>query len=102
MEKVRAARALGDLPRIDAALQAGQLSYCKVRAMTRVATADNEELLLEQARTSTGAQLEKVCSGLRRARRVVGEENKRAPPERYVRKRHTQEGMVRIEMVLRI
>ena len=100
-EKVRAARALGDLPKIDAALEAGQLSYCKVRAMTRVATADNEELLLEQARTSTGAQLEKVCSGLRRAQRIIGQDNNHAPPERYVRKRHTQEGMVRIELVLR-
>ena len=100
MEKVRAARALGDLPRIDAALKAGELSYCKVRAMTRVATAENEDLLLEQARSSTGAQLEKVCSGLRRAQRIIGQDNKHAPPERYVRKRHTQEGMVHIEMVL--
>ncbi len=72
-EKVRAARALGKLPRIDAALQQGELSYCKVRAMTRVATPENEELLLEQARTSTGAQLEKVCSGLRRAQRGIGQ-----------------------------
>ena len=37
-EKVRVARALGELPRIDAAFAAGELSYCKVRAMTRVAT----------------------------------------------------------------
>ena len=37
-ERVRVANALGALPRIDAALGAGELSYCKVRAMTRVAT----------------------------------------------------------------
>ena len=100
-EKVRAARALGELPRIDSALEAGQLSYCKVRAMTRVATPDNEELLLEQARTATGAQLEKVCSGLRRAQRIVEHGAlPHTPPDRYVRKRHTQEGMVRIELLL--
>jgi hypothetical protein len=49
-EKVRVANALGDLPLIDAALREGKLSYCKVRAMTRVATPDNEALLLEQSR----------------------------------------------------
>src|SRR5512140_1520644 len=37
-EKVRVARALGGLPRIDDALRRGVISYSKVRAMTRVAT----------------------------------------------------------------
>src|SRR5436305_4131059 len=41
-EKVRVARALGGLPRIDAAFAAGRLSYAKVRAITRVANAENE------------------------------------------------------------
>src|SRR5262245_4145371 len=38
-EKVRIARALGGLPRIDQAFAAGRLSYAQVRAVTRVATA---------------------------------------------------------------
>jgi hypothetical protein len=42
-EKVRVARALADLPRIGAAMQRGELSYSKVRALTRVATSDCEE-----------------------------------------------------------
>src|SRR5262249_54893372 len=46
-EKVRVARALGDLPAIDDALRLGKLSYAKVRALTRVATAENERRLLE-------------------------------------------------------
>src|SRR5256885_1321107 len=44
-EKVRVARALGALPRIDAAFADGRLSYAKVRAITRVANTDNEERL---------------------------------------------------------
>ena len=37
-ERVRVARALPDLPRISQALARGELSYSKVRALTRVAT----------------------------------------------------------------
>src|SRR5437764_2695789 len=40
-EQVRVARALGKLPLIDAALAKAELSYSKVRALTRVATAKN-------------------------------------------------------------
>jgi hypothetical protein len=45
-EWVRVARALEGLPRIGAAMACGQLSYSKVRAVTRVATAATEESLL--------------------------------------------------------
>ena len=45
-EKVRVARALGDLPRLARALADGDLSYAKVRALTRVATPETEERLL--------------------------------------------------------
>jgi len=95
-EKVRVAVALGSLPKIDAALRRGELSYCKVRAMTRVAIADNEELLLAQARGTTGAELERICSGFRKVLRgpVVDEEH------RYVRRRFMQDGTVQIEMRL--
>ena len=55
-EKVRVARALGKLPAIDEALRVGKLSYAKVRALTRVATAANEARLLEMALYATGAQ----------------------------------------------
>src|SRR5207249_2260194 len=37
-ERVRVARALGTLPRLAEALARGELSYSKVRALTRVAT----------------------------------------------------------------
>jgi uncharacterized protein DUF222 len=45
-ERVRVARALGTLPQLAAALARGELSYSKVRALTRVATPETEERLL--------------------------------------------------------
>src|SRR5437868_7697084 len=45
-ERVRVARALGSLPRLSEALSRGELSYAKVRALTRVATPATEERLL--------------------------------------------------------
>src|SRR5262245_60123090 len=48
-EKVRVARALESLPRVSDAMACGQLSYSKVRAITRVAGPETEELLLSIA-----------------------------------------------------
>src|SRR3972149_10797182 len=67
-EHVRVAKALGALPRIDDALRRGALSFAKVRAMTRVATAANEEGLLDMALRSTAAQLERLCRVYRQVR----------------------------------
>jgi hypothetical protein len=99
-EKVRVARALGGLPAIDDALRRGQLSYAKVRALTRVATAENEGRLLEMALASTGAQLERIC---RTFRRVLGQQCPGDPTpdeRRYVSERVLPSGMVRLEAVL--
>src|SRR5690606_33411622 len=98
-EKVRVARALGGLPRIDAAFAAGRLSYSKVRAMSRVARPENEDLLLIFATSATGAQLEKICRGFR----AVARRERKARPaedERFVRRRWLPSGMVRIEACL--
>ena len=98
-EKVRVARALEGLPAIDAALEGGEISYSKVRAMTRVADARNEEALLEMARGTTGAQLEKIC---RLTRQVREEDGKPSEEEcrRYVVSRATDDGMVSIQVRL--
>ncbi len=48
-ENVRVAHALQDLPRTSAEMEAGRLSYTKVRAITRVATEATEGELLELA-----------------------------------------------------
>ena len=59
-EKVRTARALGSLPLIDAAFRDGQLSYSKVRALTRVATPENETELLAAARQTSAEGVEQL------------------------------------------
>jgi hypothetical protein len=59
-EKVRVAKALQELPRISDALRRGIVSYSKVRAMTRVATRENEEELVWFAQQGTAAHVEKL------------------------------------------
>ena len=68
-EKVRAARALTGLPLTSAAMARGEISFSKVRALTRVATVESEGDLLELARGTTAAQLERVVRGWKRGTR---------------------------------
>lgn len=63
-EKVRVARALGELPQIDAAFAKAEVSYSKARAMTRIATPENEDRLPRMAKNATAAQLETTCRGV--------------------------------------
>jgi hypothetical protein len=65
-EKVRLARALGGLPRLARALARGELSYAKVRALTRIATPDLEERLVVIGRSGTAQQVERIVRGWRR------------------------------------
>ncbi len=100
-EHVRVANRLGALPLIDDELRCGRTSYAKVRAMTRVATAANESMLLEEARHSTGAQLELIC---RKYKTVQRHDDDTTPADdqqrRFVARHDTADGMVRIEAVL--
>ncbi len=70
-EKVRVARALGALPRIAEALERGEISYSKVRAVTRVATPETEARLLGVARAGTASHVERIVRGWRRVDRLV-------------------------------
>ena len=63
-EKVRVARALATLPHLAQALSRGELSYAKVRALTRVATPDNEHRLLKVGRAGTAAHVERIASSV--------------------------------------
>ena len=62
-EKVRAARALEHLPLISEAMAKGELSFSKVRALTRAAVPENEAELLEFARAGSAANLERLVRG---------------------------------------
>ena len=64
-EKVRVAHALKTLPSITTAFSKGELSYSKVRALTRVARTDNEEDLLRFALKTTSSRVEERCRELR-------------------------------------
>lgn len=66
-DRLRIARALTELPLISAEFAAGRLSYSKVRAITRVATAEDEADLVTFARDATAAMLERFVRGYRGA-----------------------------------
>ena len=62
-EHVRVACRLSQLPVVDEAFGAGKLSYCKVRAITRVADEQTEGKLVDNAVQMSRAELELHCRG---------------------------------------
>src|SRR5499426_4496596 len=76
-ERVRVARALEGLPRLKTALAHGELSYAKVRALTRIATAATEERLLAVGRAGTAEHVERIVRGWRRVDRKAEVEETR-------------------------
>src|SRR5205823_4571149 len=88
-ERVRVARALGTLPRLAQALACGELSYAKVRALTRVATSETEERLLGVGRAGTAAHVERIVRGWRRVDRKT--EAKEAARQHASRALHVYE-----------
>jgi len=97
-EHVRIAGALAKLPLIDAAMSRGEVSYSKVRAMTRTASAATEATLLDMARSSTAAQLEKICRRYRQIEDASAEASRGLEDRRWVRVTSTDDGMMRIEI----
>lgn len=88
-ERVRVARSLEALPVITACFSSGELSYAKVRALTRVASPETEAEMVDLARTATASQLERLVRmyrPVRDAARAEAEEGGAEPgseqPER--------------------
>lgn len=69
-EKVRVAHALERLPLVSVAMASGELSYSKVRALTRVACPANEAELLAAARQATAHHLETLVRQYRRSQEI--------------------------------
>jgi hypothetical protein len=67
-ERLRVAHALLRLPKISSAMAAGQLSYSKVRAITRVACQATEQILLDMALHGTAHHVETLVRTYRRAK----------------------------------
>ena len=97
-EKVRTARTLESLPKIQAAFVEGRLSYSKVRALTRVATAETEEELLHIALNGTAAHVERTVRGFRRVVRYLERGEAQAMHERrYLDCRREADGSVKLD-----
>src|SRR5206468_1018899 len=94
-EWVRVARALGTLPRLVHALARGEISYSKVRAVTRVATPETEERLLAVAKAGTAAHVERIVRGWRCVdRQAEARETQRRHTARALHVYHDDDGMV--------
>jgi len=96
-ERVRVAHRLQQLPMIREAFSRGELSYCKVRALSRAATPATEAGLLEIARHATGAQLEKLMRCYSGALSATLGAARRAQERRYVRWGWEDDGSLRLE-----
>lgn len=97
-EKLRVAHSLDAVPAIAEAFRVGELSYSKVRAMTRVATPENQDYLLQIARHGTASHVAQLVAKYRRVQRIA--ENQRANAlhdNRYLRFRHDEDGALIIE-----
>ena len=94
-ERVRVARALATLPRLAQALARGELSYAKVRALTRVATPETEERLLAVGRAGTACHVERIVRGWRRVDRIAeARETAQRHNGRALRVYQDEDGMV--------
>src|SRR5438477_12494637 len=94
-ERVRVARALGTLPRLAQALARGELSYAKVRALTRVATPETEERLMAVGRAGTAEHVERIVRGWRRVDRIAeAREEARRHQSRALHVYQDEDGMV--------
>jgi hypothetical protein len=94
-ERVRVARALGTLPRLSEAFAGGELSYAKVRALTRVATPETEARLLAVGRAGTAAHVERIVRGWRRVdRNAEAREARRQHARRSLQVYQDEDGAV--------
>src|SRR5438093_3483415 len=94
-ERVRVARALGTLPLLAHALARGELSYAKVRALTRVAIPETEERLLKVGRAGTAEHVERIVRGWRRVDRIAeARETARRHKGRTLHVYQDEDGMV--------
>src|SRR6266513_1969297 len=96
-EHVRVARALGTLPLLAQALARAEVSYSKVRALTRVATPETEQRLLAVGRAGTTEHVERIVRGWRRMdRKAEAREADRQHAGRALHVNPDEDGTVRI------
>jgi Domain of unknown function (DUF222)/HNH endonuclease len=96
-EKVRVARALTDLPCITTALARGQVSYSKVREVTRVATPENEAELVMLCQAGTASHVQRIVRAYRRCEQAEQDTAERQREGRYLSMRTDDDGMLVVE-----
>src|SRR5712664_3747863 len=96
-ERVRVARALGTLPLLARALARGELSYAKVRALTRVATPETDARLVAVGRAGTADHVERLVRGWRRMdRKAEAAETARRHASRALHVYQDEDGLVTV------
>jgi hypothetical protein len=85
-EHLRVAHCLEKLPKTNEGFESGVLSYSKVRAMTRVATDDNEAILISAAANSSASHVENL---VRKYRQVDADQNPIEPKDEYQQRKLT-------------
>ncbi len=117
-ERVRVARKLAELPLVDEELRRGAMSYSQARAISRVATPDNEALWVAYAKRMPASQLDTLCKSYQNVQAydqaygadaipgVVGGATSgvvlaaQVAAQRTVTRRSLDNGMVKFEVVL--
>jgi len=93
-EKVRVAHALQTFPTFALAMSAGVLPYTKLRSITRIATTDNADMLLEMALGRSSHQLERFVAAYRRCEAAADDLEARAFRDRSLSYRTEDASMV--------
>jgi hypothetical protein len=93
-EWLRVGRALTLLPRVDGLFETGDLSYSKVRAVTRVATAENETELCEIALREPAGRLANALAAWLLRHETPAETEARQRRTTYLTTRAAPDGMV--------
>ncbi len=92
-ERIRVSRKLRDLKLIDHAFETGQISYSKVRAVTRAATPETERTLLKMASRCSAAELESLVRTYEKTGGNRGDKNNDTQ-KRFLEWYYDEEGML--------
>jgi hypothetical protein len=99
-ERLRVAKKLGELPIVDEELRLGAMSYSKARAISRVATASNEQRWVEYAKRMPASGLDNLCRSFASVVGNVAMQAEHVAAKRAVTRHTRDDGMVKIELIL--
>ncbi len=111
-ERVRVARKLAELPLVDEQLRLGAMSYSQARAISRVATAENEAVWVAYAQRMPASQLDTLCRSYQNVQaydqargaaigaKAEGEVAAQVVAQRRDTRRSLNNGKVKFEIVL--